>query len=168
MANLLPLTYYPSEVLRAKARELTKEEIQSPAIARLILDMEKTMHENDGIGLAAPQVNSSVRLVIINTDQGILPLINPVIRRRSWKKEIMEEGCLSIPGVYGMVKRPIKIKVRALNAEGVPINFEASGMFARVIQHEVDHINGVLFIDSALEITQGADKLKKMNPGAHG
>ena len=163
MAKLLPIKIYSCPVLRRKSRELKSEELQKEEIQQLILDMEKTMKEKDGIGLAAPQVDQSIRIIVINTEDGSLALINPRILRKSWKKEIMEEGCLSLPEIFGLVKRSTRIKLMALDKNGKKIKFQASGFFARVIQHEVDHLDGVLFIDKAREITKGEEKLKDKN-----
>lgn len=162
MAKLLPIKIYSCPVLRQKSRGLKVEELQKKEIQQLISDMEKTMKEKDGLGLAAPQVGQSVRIAVINTEDGCLVLVNPKILHQSWKKEILEEGCLSLPEVYGLVKRSIKVRLVALNKEGKKVKFKASGMFARVIQHEIDHLDGILFIDKAKEITKGKDKLEKL------
>lgn len=162
MAKLLPIEIYPCPVLRQKTRQLRSEELQKEEIQQLILDMEKTMKEDDGVGLSAPQVGKNISLVVINSEDGILVLINPKILRKSWKKELLEEGCLSLPEVFGLVKRSVKIKLVVLNKKGKKIKFKASGLFARVIQHEIDHLNGVLFIDRAKKIIKGAEKLRDM------
>lgn len=166
MAELLPIKIYPCPILRRKSQELKNQELQQKEIQQLILDMEKTMIEKDGIGLAAPQVGRNIRVVVISTKDGSLVLVNPRILHRSWKKEIMEEGCLSLPEIFGPVKRSAKIKLVALNKTGKKIKFKASGMFARVIQHEVDHLDGVLFIDGAKEITKGEKNLDKLKANA--
>lgn len=162
MANKLPLQYYPASILQQRTKDVTKEELSSPEFAQLLLDMEKTMEANDGIGLAAPQIGKSTRITIIKTQDGILPLVNPRIIRRSLTKEVQEEGCLSIPKVYGMVRRSKVIRVVAQDATGKEINFSARGMFARVIQHEVDHLNGILFINRTKKIITGKEILMKM------
>jgi len=140
----LKLITEPNLILRTKAKEIAQI---TPEIVQLILDMAQTMKENKGLGLAAPQVNQSVRLCLISTENGPLPLINPKILWKSLRKEVEEEGCLSCPGVWGLVKRSKIIYVKALNQEGKVISFRAEGLFARVIQHEVDHLNGILIID---------------------
>lgn len=170
MAKLLPIKIYGCPVLRQKSKELKTEELQKEETKQLILDMAKTMKEKDGVGLAAPQVGVSKRIVAIeiaadnprypgHSAVSSLVLINPKILRKSWKKEIREEGCLSLPEIFGLVKRSIKIRVVALDKNGKKIKFRASGFLARVIQHEIDHLDGVLFIDKAKEITKGKDKL---------
>ncbi|MFA6409999.1 MAG: peptide deformylase [Candidatus Buchananbacteria bacterium] len=162
MAKLLPIKIYSCPVLRQKSKALKSEELQKKEFGQLLLDMEKTMKEKDGVGLAAPQIGKSIRVVVISTADGSVFLINPKILKKSWKKEILEEGCLSLPEVWGLVKRSLKITIVALDPKGKKMKFTASGMFARVIQHEVDHLDGILFIDKAKKITQGADKLEAM------
>ena len=162
MSNILPIKLYPDPILRKQSKELTVADLNKPEIQQLILDMEETMHKKDGIGLAAPQVGQSVAITVIKTDKGVLTLVNPKISKKSWKKELGEEGCLSFPDIYGMVKRPIKIAVKTLNAKGEKVDFEAAGLFARVVLHEVDHLNGVLFVDKVKEIIKGQDKLENM------
>lgn len=162
MVEVLPLQLYPNPILRQISSVVSKEELQKPEFSQLLLDMEKTMLENSGIGLAAPQVGRSIRVAIIKTEDGMLPLINPKILKRSWKKEVDEEGCLSIPKVYGDVRRSFKVKVSTITPRGEEVKFEATGLFARVIQHEIDHLNGVLFIDKAKKITGGKDILDEM------
>lgn len=144
MPKLLPIKIYPDPILRQKAALIKKIDKD---IKRLILAMSKTMKEKDGAGLAAPQVGESIRLVVINTKNGVLPLINPKITRKSWRKELGEEGCLSVPDFFAPVRRHKKIRVIYYNEENKQIKISAEGMFARVIQHEIDHLNGVLFID---------------------
>ncbi|HLA38630.1 MAG: peptide deformylase [Candidatus Buchananbacteria bacterium RIFCSPLOWO2_01_FULL_56_15] len=153
MVTALPLKIHPDPILHQTSRPLTAAEVTSPTIARLILDIEKTMKEHQGIGLAAVQVGQLVRLVLIATKDGSLALLNPAITSYSWKKETGEEGCLSIPNTYAQVKRSVRIKVKALDAKGKPLRFSAEGLFARVIQHEVDHTNGILITDRSKAVT---------------
>ncbi len=147
-------------VLRDKARPLSASEIRTPDVQRLIDDMLETMAEYQGIGLAAPQVYEGVRLFVAGshpdapladmTDEGRMPLIalvNPEITPIGRAVELDWEGCLSIPDIRGQVPRARDISVRALDREGRPVEFRASGFPARVIQHETDHLDGVLFFD---------------------
>lgn len=157
MSRVKILTH-PNPVLRQKSQPI--EAVSALEIQELIKQMIEVLKAEEGLGLAAPQVGKNVRLVLINTKDGIKPLINPVIRRRSLRKELGEEGCLSIPDVYGLVHRLKKIKVLALDQSGKKFKFIANGMLARVVQHEVDHLNGILFIDKTKKITQGKEKLK--------
>lgn len=162
MAKKLTMQIYPAPILHQRTQEVSAEELSKPEFAQLLLDMEETMKKHNGVGLAAPQIGKSIRFTIIKTEDGTLPLVNPKIIRRSLTKEVMEEGCLSIPGVYGDVKRSKLVKVVAQDMDGNRIKFSAKGMFARVIQHEVDHLNGMLFIDKAIKINEGHEILDKM------
>ena len=143
------------KIVTLPAENLTKpsEKVKFPLpsdFSRLIAEMIRVCRKSHGIGLAAPQVGLNIRLVIINLEAyGVkpFPLINPEITKTSANKVEAEEGCLSIPGIYGVIKRPEKVDVRAQTPEGKTIEFKADGLLARVAQHEVDHINGVLFID---------------------
>ena len=138
-------------ILRKKSEQITEITEQ---INQLIFDMAETMKEEKGIGLAAPQVGKNIRLIIVDTKNGPLALLNPKIISRSFFKDVEEEGCLSVKNVWGKVKRSKSIKVKALNKRGKEVSFKAQGLFARVIQHEVDHLEGVLFIDKLVKINK--------------
>jgi peptide deformylase len=157
MSKLLPLNYYPDPFLRKKAKEIDQASIRT--LQEFIDDMARTMKEKDGVGLAAPQVGQSIRLIVIAYKDGPFVLINPELSGFSFRKNATEEGCLSIPGINGTVERYNKVKFRGLNRNGHVISGVAEGFFARILQHEVDHLDGILFIDRAKEITHG--KLKK-------
>ncbi|MFH1326127.1 MAG: peptide deformylase [Candidatus Falkowbacteria bacterium] len=144
MPKLLNIITHPNDILRKKCVEIKKVDEQT---RQLILDMEKTMLEKDGIGLAAPQIGQNINLILINTKDGPIHMINPKITRKSWFKSIEEEGCLSLPTIFGKVKRSKKIRVIYNDKNNSRHKLKAEGMFARVVQHEVDHLNGVLFID---------------------
>jgi len=159
MPKLLPITYYPCKDLRIKSRKVV--DFKSEKLQQLILDMDETMKKEDGIGLAAPQVGHNINMVLIGTHDGTLVLINPKILRKSWKKDVAEEGCLSFPKIFGLVSRHKKIRVTAFNRDGKKIKFLAEDLFARVIQHEIDHLRGILFIDKAKKITKGKDRLEE-------
>ncbi len=141
-------------VLRQKCEPLDPAKITGPEVQRLIRDMFETMVEYNGVGLAAPQVHHPVRLVIAGgeVDQDGRPklrvLINPEITVRDGAgKQGMYEGCLSIPGLRGWVERPDRIGLKALNEKGKPIELELEGFPAIVVQHECDHLDGVLYVD---------------------
>ncbi len=153
MAKKLKILTNPNPLLRRKGRDLSFAELTSPKMQEFIGDMIKTMYEADGVGLAAPQVGKSVNLAVIAVKGGELVLVNPKVKRYGFLKEKGEEGCLSVPGVWGIVKRSKSIKVKAMGLDGKTFEFKAAGFFARVIQHEVDHLNGILFIDKAQHIT---------------
>jgi peptide deformylase len=152
---MLKLVTIPDPILNKKT-DLIKDFDQD--LSDLVDEMIETCRHANGIGLAAPQIGKSIRLCVINLEHMGLPpfaLVNPKIVKKSWKKVEMEEGCLSIPGVYGMVKRPAKITVEAKNLKGEENKFEADGMLSRVIQHEVDHLDGVLFTTKMSKQTSG-------------
>ena len=152
MAKFLEVLTEPHPALRKRSTELSTQEIQSPEIKTLILDLVFTMKKKDGVGIAAPQAGVSKRVCIVNTNDGPIALINPVITSASKTMESDEEGCLSLPGLWGQVLRHKKIKVRALSGKGEKISFPAEDLFARIIQHEIDHLDGILFVDKARDI----------------
>lgn len=139
-------------VLREKAREI--KEI-TPSVIRLLDNLKDTLHStSNGVGLAAPQIGISKRAIVVETEEtGFIEMVNPEILSAQGEEEDWE-GCLSCPGVEGMVPRATKIKARYLNRDGKSIEIEAEDFLARVIQHEVDHLDGVLFIDRAKVINQ--------------
>lgn len=138
------------DILRKKAREVT---IFDNRLKMLIEDMAETMKKANGIGLAAPQVGILKRVIIVDIGEGLNVFINPEIIEMDG--EIIDvEGCLSIPGVYGEVVRPQRLKVKAKDEKGFDFELEAEGLFARAICHEIDHLNGVLFIDKANNIIE--------------
>ena len=139
-------------VLRTRARPLELDEIRTTRIQQLIDDMFETMHDSQGIGLAGPQVHESIRLFVAGVDdeERTMPpvvIINPEITPIGSDVEEDWEGCLSIPDIRGRVLRATDIKIRALDRRGKPISMTADGFPARVIQHETDHLDGVLFFD---------------------
>jgi peptide deformylase len=153
---VLTVRLYGDPVLRQVAtpvREITAE------IKRIIADMTETMWHQVGIGLAAPQVGLPHRILVMDDGNGgAQALINPVIENRSGTIR-EEEGCLSLPGVFGVVERTKTITVRAMDADGKPVSLEATGLKARIVQHELDHLDGVLFIDRLPPVTR--DRIKK-------
>jgi len=118
----------------------------SDELRTLARDMFETMHLAKGIGLAAPQVGRTERLAVVEVDEQRLVIINPEVVQTEGKAKA-EEGCLSIPDVYGDVERPAKVRVRATDLEGTEFEVEADGLFARCLQHEIDHLHGKLFLD---------------------
>jgi len=147
MTKILKIIQEKDPILRKKA-ELVKNP-ESPEIKRLIADMIATMIEIKGIGLAAPQVGVSCRIFTVNVENKILVFINPEVKDLSVDKIPFEEGCLSVQKVWGQIIRPKKLTVKALDENSKPFKIRAKGLLARVIQHEMDHLNGVLFIDKA-------------------
>jgi peptide deformylase len=153
---VLTVRLYGDPVLRQVAtpvREITAE------IKRIIADMTETMWHQVGIGLAAPQVGLPYRILVMDDGKGgAQALINPEIESRSGTIR-EEEGCLSLPGIFGVVERSKTITVRAMDADGKPVSLEATGLKARIVQHELDHLDGVLFIDRLPPVTR--DRIKK-------
>ncbi len=148
---LLPILHYPDARLRKVAQPVERVDDE---IRRLIDDMFETMYDAPGIGLAAVQVDMPVRLLVVDVsekkDQPLV-LINPEILTASGEEQ-MEEGCLSVPGIYEPVSRASQISVRALDREGKSFELEASGLLAVCIQHEMDHLQGKLFVDYLSEM----------------
>ncbi len=155
MAKLQKLHTLPKD---EKMLRSANQEIKFPLsleIKNLIADMLLTVKKAPGIGLAAPQVGANLMLAVINlADFGIKPFVlaNPKIVSKSIKKSVTEEGCLSIPGVFGKVKRPAKVEVEGTRQDGMKIIIKAEGLLAKVLQHEIDHLNGVLIIDKLIKV----------------
>ena len=147
--SLLNIVTTPSSKLKKPSEDIKKEKIKE--FKSLIKNMLETMYLSDGIGLAAVQIGLKINLAVIGKEATLddkdLILINPKIIKHSWRKIIAEEGCLSVPGITKRVPRFAKIKVKALNQDGQSLNFDASDFLARVIQHEIDHLQGILITD---------------------
>ncbi len=131
-------------------------------VRNLIEQMRKTMEENNGVGLAAIQIGEPTRIIVCEIDDKFYTFINPEIIKSFPETLVMEEGCLSLPGIYGEVERPKKISIKATNFEGKKIKMKAFGLLARVIQHEIDHLDGILFIDKATNITKQTQKARAL------
>lgn len=170
VGNLMNIVIYPDPVLRQKAKPLT--EINKEVYLK-VEEMMELMYQAQGIGLAAPQVGWSVRLFIIDADggrNGEKVFINPVIIEEAGELN-KEEGCLSFPGIMSKVTRAQRIKAEAYNLKGQKIEIEAEGLAARAWQHELDHLNGSLFIDkmspaSRLAISQRLKEFERSYKGA--
>lgn len=147
--SILKVARMGHPVLREKARPVEKHEFKAPAFQKLVDDMIETMHEYSGVGLAGPQVHEGRRLFVALLDEGddAVAIVNPEITVVG--DEVVEgwEGCLSIPEIRGRVPRAYRIKVQAYDRDGKRIEIEASDYPARVIQHETDHLDGILFFD---------------------
>ncbi|EJP6470799.1 peptide deformylase [Clostridium botulinum] len=137
---------YGDDLLRKKSRKIEKIDDR---ILTLLEDMEETMYSADGVGLAAPQVGILKRVVVIDVGEGLIKLINPEIIETEGN-ETDVEGCLSVPGEQGEVERPYKVKVKALNEKGEEIVLEGEGLLARAFCHEIDHLDGILFVDKVI------------------
>lgn len=135
-------------VLKEKAKPVPKITKQ---IRTLIDNMVQTMREADGVGLAAPQVGYSLRVIVVDAGEGLLELINPEIMEADGC-EVATEGCLSIPGMYGEVERCTTVTVQGFDRYGEPVRISGNGLLARALQHEIDHLEGVLFIERAQSV----------------
>lgn len=136
------------EILRKKAREV---ETVDDKIREILDDMVETMHKYNGVGLAGPQIGILKRLVVIDLydEKGPIKLVNPKITKQDGEQEV-EEGCLSFPNQYGKIIRPTKVMLEALNENGEKIKIKAEGLLAQAISHELDHLEGVLFVDKII------------------
>lgn len=144
---LLNILRYPDARLNKVAKPVTEF---GERITRLVADMAETMYNAPGVGLAASQVDVHEQLIIVDvsdTKDDLRVFINPEIVWASEEKQIYDEGCLSVPGVYDGVERPSKVTVRALDAQGVPFELSADGLMAVCIQHEMDHLKGKIFVE---------------------
>jgi peptide deformylase len=143
--SVLPMRYLPDPILRQQAKKIGKV---PPNFKKYAKDMIETMHAEQGVGLAANQVGSLQKVAVIQLPdwEEALVLINPEIVRREGEREV-EEGCLSIPGYRGLVKRAEKVRARALDLNGKVIRIKAEGLLAQALEHETDHLNGILYID---------------------
>lgn len=160
------IVFYPNKELRKKSApigEITAE------IKQLCLDITQTMIASDGIGLAAPQIGESKRIIVIQTEGGPKICINPEILEKTKEKEIGEEGCLSLPEIYANVKRSKGIRVKFLDENGRECEVKVKGMPARIFQHEIDHLDGVLFLDRAgfLGKWKARKRLQKLRQNAY-
>ncbi|EKO1912380.1 peptide deformylase [Clostridium botulinum] len=137
---------YGDELLRKKSRKIEKIDDR---VLTLLEDMAETMYSAEGVGLAAPQVGILKRVVVIDVGEGLIKLINPeIIETEGNQKDV--EGCLSVPGEQGEVERPYKVKVKALNEKGEEIVLEGEELLARAFCHEIDHLDGILFVDKVI------------------
>lgn len=160
---LLPILHYPDARLHKIAKPV--EQIDD-RIRTLVKDMAETMYDAPGVGLAATQVDVHERVVVIDVSEegnDLLVLINPEITWKSDELQVYEEGCLSVPGIYDKVERAAEIKVKAFNEKGEAYEFEADGLLAVCVQHELDHLMGKVFVEhlSNLKQTRIKTKLKK-------
>ena len=156
---LLPILRYPDSRLHTVAAPVARVDDQ---IRKLVADMAETMYEAPGIGLAATQVDVHKRVIVIDVTEdrsGLTVLINPEILEKDGEC-VSEEGCLSVPGIYDKVTRAERVKVRALNLEGETVEFEAEGLLAVCIQHEIDHLDGKVFVEYLSPLKQSRIKAK--------
>lgn len=161
--SLLPILRYPDKRLHKVAAPVTQF---NDALKALVADMAETMYAAPGIGLAASQVDKHIQLVVIDvseTQNKLQVFINPTIIWASDEKAVYDEGCLSVPGIYDGVLRPVEVRVAALDLEGKPFEIHADGLLAVCIQHEIDHLKGIVFVEylSPLKRNRIKNKLVK-------
>lgn len=153
------IVIHPAPVLRRKAHKVTNFGLELQA---LIDDMVETMRSAPGVGLAAPQVDVPLQVIVVEfgdeEDEEVPPklytVVNPQLTRLSNETEVGTEGCLSVPGFVGDIERPVSAVIKGQNRRGKPVKIKAEGWLARIFQHEIDHLNGVLFIDRAEKVWQ--------------
>ena len=164
--SVLEIVIVPDPVLRDKAKKVAKV---TPAVQRLLDDMTETLRQARGVGLAGPQVGVLQRVIIVEVardeedpkaQHGFFQVVNPEIVKASRDIEEGTEGCLSIPGYIGDVERHVSVEVKGFDRNGKPIKVKARGFLARVFQHEIDHLDGILYLDRL----KSADKLHKLPP----
>ena len=162
------ITIYPHPILRKKTEILSVEQIISDEMKKITQAMIEMMYKSDGVGLAAPQVNLPYRLTVIDAGdgQGIRIFFNPVIISKSRRTNTAEEGCLSLPNIFGNVKRFRTITIEYHDENGKRQTLKADPFLSRVLQHEIDHLDGILFIDKLEgELNAGAELLESLNKG---
>lgn len=153
----LPLTQFGNPILRTKAKKVPLSFLKTPAFKNLEKQLILTMRKTQGVGLAAPQVGVPMRIAVLEIrktptrpdvkHQGPLTIVNPVIKKYGPKKEKGWEGCLSLPEVRGQVNRPLAVTVEYINSEGKKVVEHATGLWARIFQHEIDHLNSTVYVD---------------------
>lgn len=144
----------PNEKLREVSKEIKKEQLSDKDLQKLFDNLIETMQKEDGVGIAAPQVGKQIRAIVVTRATGPEIYINPEITRRSLRKQKGEEGCLSVPNLRGIVERYRSVSIKALDRNGNPLSIDASDLDAVIFQHEIDHLDGILFIDRAKNIYQ--------------
>ncbi|MBU4610708.1 peptide deformylase [Achromobacter sp. GG226] len=160
MAKTLPILHYPDARLFTKAKPVAAVDER---IRTLVQDMAKTMYEAPGVGLAATQVDVHERVVVIDVSEAaneLLVLINPEITWRSDERLVYEEGCLSVPGIYDKVERAERVRVKALDEHGKSREIEADGLLAICVQHELDHLDGKVFVEYLSPLKQSRIKTR--------
>ena len=159
---ILNILRYPDARLHKVAKPVTEF---NERLATLVADMAETMYDAPGVGLAASQVDVHEQLVIIDTSEthdDLKVFINPQITWASAEKQVYDEGCLSVPGIYDGVERPAQVRVRALDVKGMPFELEADGLLAVCIQHEMDHLAGKVFVEYLSPLTRNRIKAKML------
>lgn len=160
MKKTLSILTLPTATLRERSVEVDQKIIGTPEFQAYLNMLIPTMFSADGVGLAAPQVGRNERIIVVNRGGEGVVYINPEISKKSEAKVRSEEGCLSVPGVWGMVERAKKVSIRALDRHGRRVEMDCKGLEAIIFQHEIDHLDGILFIDKVKEFTKGEERVK--------
>lgn len=142
--TIQPVRLFGDPILRARADEVTDF---GPELRQLITDLTETMHDDGGVGMAAPQIGVGLRVFVYDTGEVSGHLVNPTWTVLGEEEQIGPEGCLSIPGVRYDTRRALRVHASGVDANGAPVQFDAEGLLARCVQHETDHLDGVLFLD---------------------
>ncbi len=154
----LKIRFYNDPVLRQECEKIEKI---TPEIRELIEAMKEMMKKDGGVGLAGPQIGITKRIIVVETDKGVFGYINPLVIKQGKETWTVEEGCLSFPGLFLKISRPREAEIKALDEDGNEVIIEAKDWPARIFLHEIDHTNGVLFIDRA-SCLQKLKKIKKI------
>ena len=155
---ILNIIRYPNPILRKKCKAVKKVDDR---IKQLIDDMIETMHAAPGVGLAAPQVGQNIRLFVADIGDGAFAVINPKIKEKSRELQTLDEGCLCLPGIIGPVTRSARVIVEGLDRNGEKIMISAEGYLSTVLQHETDHLDGIIFLDKVKDKSQIREVTKK-------
>ncbi len=149
----MTVLHNPNKELRVVSEPVALDRLGSKEMKKLIKDLKDTMKEENGVGIAAPQVGVHDRVIIAELEDGTpTAFINPEITERAFKLVDSEEGCLSVPGCWGIVKRHRSVTVKAYTEDGTHVSLKANGLLAIIFQHEIDHLDGILFIDRATDL----------------
>ncbi|MFI9502857.1 peptide deformylase [Nocardia sp. NPDC052566] len=142
--TIQPVRLFGDPILRARAAEVTEFDRE---LRQLVTDLTDTMHDDGGVGMAAPQIGVGLRVFVYDTGDAAGHVVNPTYEVLGDEEQVGPEGCLSIPGVRYDTRRALRVRASGVDMDGAPVEFEADGLLARCVQHETDHLDGVLFID---------------------
>lgn len=151
-----PVLHEPNDELRKKSEVVSADRVTTPEMKLLIDELKETMGKENGVGIAAPQIGVHDRVIIAENDGVPTAYINPEITERSFRMVDSEEGCLSVPGCWGIVKRHRSVTVKATIETGENVVLKAQGLLSIIFQHEIDHLDGILFIDRAEKIKKAS------------
>ncbi len=160
----LNIITYPHKLLRTNLEEV--RDFNDPQLEKIITEMTRLMFKYDGIGLAGNQAGVNKRIIVINQDEQAEVYFNPQVKNKSLWPQKFDEGCISFPGITGFVSRPRKIEIEYQDRQGQKKQKTLHGFYATVFQHEIDHINGIVFTDRIEKFTQGEDQFKKLQAQA--